>query len=59
MDYIKLFQEPDSPLTQQDIQRLSLNNQAAIARLENQYNVDDIEQKRIAEAKLKILLQKQ
>lgn len=53
MDYIKLFQEPDQPLTKQDIQRLSFNNQAAITRLENQYNVDDIEQKRIAEARVK------
>lgn len=53
MDYIKLFQEPDQPLTKQDIQRLSFNNQAAITRLENQYNVDDIEKKRIAEALVK------
>ena len=53
MNYIKLFQKPDGPLTQQDIQRLSLNNQAALTRLENQYNADDIEQKRIAEARAK------
>ena len=53
MNYIKLFQEPDQPLIKQDIQRLSFNNQAAITRLENQYNVNDIEQKRIAEARAK------
>lgn len=53
MNYIKLFQEPDQSLTKQDIQKLSFNNQAAITRLENQYNVDDIKHKRIAEAQAK------
>lgn len=53
MNYIKLFQEPNQPLTKQDTQRLSFNNNAAITRLENQYNVDDIEKKRIAEALVK------